>query len=251
MSLQHDNLDPSGELDEEIQSCRQLAGTALDEQPISEAEVASVRHRVDGDIAADGGFKGMLRSLRTSRRLLTVVLLAAGLTSLATLAVPRVDLSDYPRDRMIWVMALFAVLTIAVGWRVLRPLHKPAASRWLGPVLLLVGMAAPFVVALLPLQYSGVPTGQGAEFAAHCAKCLTFGTVLGVPVLLLALAMRRTKLDTPTAALAGVAAGLTGNLTLQVACSTTDSPHLLLGHAMLMVLLGGAAALWQQVRSPS
>jgi hypothetical protein len=71
--------------------------------------------------------------------------------------------------------------------------------------------------------------------------------MLGLPVLLVAFAVRRAEVDgAALGALAGVAAGLTGNLALQVHCPITHTAHLLIGHATLIIVLGTAAFLWRR-----
>lgn len=79
-----------------------------------------------------------------------------------------------------------------------------------------------------------------------CFKCIGFGGATGAAILALAFLMRRAQVDgAAVAALAGVAAGLTGNLTLQLHCPIVDPTHLILAHAMLLVIFGAATAMWQ------
>jgi hypothetical protein len=107
-----------------------------------------------------------------------------------------------------------------------------------------VGVLVPCVLTLIPLDHHGVAAGEGAIFALECGRCAAFGAVMGLPVLVLALLARRSRLEGVVAALAGVAAGLTGNLVLQIHCPNTNVVHQLLGHWVVLLFLPVATAIW-------
>jgi hypothetical protein len=171
--------------------------------------------------------------------------LVATLVIAAALLLPRrVDLAEYPLWRMVFTIATFSVLAGAATWRMLRPLHLPPARPWIGPTLLAIGVLVPCILALIPLSHQGVKAGEGAVFALECGRCAAFGAVMGLPVLVLALLARRTHVEGVIASLAGVAAGLTGNLVLQLHCPNTNISHQLIGHWAVLLVLPIATALW-------
>ena len=238
-----DSIPPS-DLDADIAACRRLVVGVMRDDASS---IAKLRDGVHRDLEGEGGLLGRLRSLKTGTRAALVLALMAAVTALTVVVTPRADLAAYPTPRMFAVLIVLAVVTGAATWRLLRPLHLPPPSVWMSRALLVVGVLTPVVLSLIPIDHVGGHAGHGAHFFAACGKCLGFGGVLGLPVLLLAFAVRRSRVDgAAVAALAGVAAGLTGNLTLQVHCPITDPSHLLLGHALLLGLLGVAAAVWQR-----
>lgn len=236
-------MDPT-DLDEDIEACRGMLGAALD---AGAEDVTPLRARVEQDLAAEQGVVARLRALRTSHRIALIFGLAACVTVISVVATPRVDLGEFPGGRMAVTLGLLAAVTAAAAWRLLRPLHAPPPTVWASRLLLAAGVLLPCVIAWIPMSHVGSDPGTGAVFAAQCSKCLAFGGVMGFPVLLVAFLARRSRVDgAAVAALAGVASGLTGNLALQVHCPITDPMHLLGGHALLIALLGVAAAAWKR-----
>ena len=234
-------------LEQEIASVRTLAGKAADPEYVDADTLDPLRLRVTSDIALETGTVAKLRALPTWQRVAIVLVLAGGITAFAALATPRADFGHYPVAHMTIVLTLLFALTVGAGLRLLRPLHKPPAPLWTGRLLLALGIFTPFIISVIPIDYVGHAAGEGAAFFAGCGKCLGFGGALGLPILIAAFAVRRVRVDGPAiAALGGVAAGLTGNLTLQLHCPITDPTHLIIGHGMLLLVLGAAAALWKR-----
>jgi hypothetical protein len=243
LSQQADSLDVSPELAQEIDACRKLAAGAVDDN-VNEADLNPLRTRVDAQIEQEKGIIATLRALPTWQRTGIALGLAAAVTLASLVTKPRSDLDAYPMGHMAWIVGLLAALTFAASWRLLRPLHKPPPKAWTDTLLLVLGVLTPAVVSFIPLGHVGIDAGTGADFAAGCMRCIGFGGVLGIPVLVLALVLRRKNMDgAAITALGGVAAGLSGNLVLQVHCPITDSTHLLLGHTTLLLILGAAAVL--------
>lgn len=244
MSTQADN--PSlAELEHEMAALRSLTGREAPE-PVDDDLLASLRAKVDEDVAAEVGLVAKLRALPTPQR----VGLVAGVTLLFTLvsglAMPRPDLAQYPEVRMALILGLMAALCGWALWRILRPLHLPRPSPIADRILLVLGVLAPLAFALWPM-----PTMAHAEhagsFVGRAMGCLAFGSALGIPVLGLAIVLRRARVDgAAVAALAGVAAGLTANLGLQLHCPIHDPAHLVVAHASLVLLLAPAAILWRR-----
>jgi Negative regulator of sigma F len=246
MTMPADGLELS-ELQRELDACRKLVGQAdgpADDLGPLEAEVTNL-------VTSETGTRATLRALVTGQRIGMLVAAVVVLGAITAAVTPRMDLASYPKGRMAAVLVLLAVLTTVATVRLLRPLHLPAPSLMSSRLLLLAGLVTPFVVSIVPLHdHVGGPAGEGMAFAIGCFKCLGFGGALGLPVLLLAFAMRRATVDgAAIAALAGVAAGLAGNVTLQLHCPIVDPLHLVIGHALLLVIFGTAAALWQPTTS--
>jgi hypothetical protein len=213
----------------------------------SDAELAELRGRIAADLEGEKTFLGRLRALKTIQRTALVIGMMIVVTVLTVATTPRHDLAAYPMGRMAAALLVLAFVSGAASWRLLRPLYAPPPNVWVSRSLLIMGVLTPVVLALMPLDHAGGAAGEGAAFAAACGKCLGFGGILGLPVLVLAFLVRRAHVDgAAIAALAGVAAGLTGNLTLQVHCPITEPTHLLLGHALLLAVLGVGAALWKR-----
>jgi len=241
--------DTASELQRDIDACEAAVLDELQAERSDSSEIAPLHENVNSLIEQERGVIATLRALSTSRRIALVIGLATTVTLLALVVTPRPDMEIYPAPRLIVSLALLGLLTAAALWRLLRPLHQPAPAPWTGTVLLVAGVLAPVVMALVPLSLvdHGHPAGTGINFTISCCKCLGFGGVLGLPVLLLATLVRRARVaGAAIVALGGVAAGLTGNLTLQVHCPIIDPLHQLLGHASLLVFLMAIAIIWQR-----
>ena len=223
-----------------------MQGAVLVGEPPAD-EVANLRARVDADREKEQGLLSSLRSLRTPYRIGLVIAAVVLVTVASLVTTPRADIAAYPTGRMVLTLALLGMAAGAAAARLLRPVHAPPPNVWVSRALLVVGVLTPCLLALIPLHHDGAPAGAGSAFVANCGRCLGFGGALGLPVLLLALWARRTRVDgAAVAVLGGVTAGLAGNLALQVHCPITDPSHLLVGHVTLLALLGVVAAVWHR-----
>jgi len=244
MTADSNGLPIPAELQSDLDALEELAGKGEGDE---ELDLDALRHDVDALLDEERGFLAELRSRGTGQRI-AIVVAAVVLISVGTvLATPRTDLATYPLGRMIAILVALGLLTGMATWRLLRPLHLPPPSPTSNRLLLLAGLLTPVVVDLIPLHdHVGGAAGEGMSFVTACLKCFGFGGVTGALVLVVAFMMRRARVDgVAVAALAGVAAGLTGNLTLQLHCPIIAPAHLLLGHAMLLLVFGAATALWQ------
>jgi hypothetical protein len=240
------------ELEREAAACRDLLGVQADDgdraTPEAEAVLDALREAVRVDQQRERGLRASLRAWPTGRRALLLVALASVLTLASFTLGRRGDWSGYPMGRMAFTLALYGALTTIVVWLLLRPLHRLPAPAQLVAKVVTAALVVPLAWYFNPLHAPGhtaFAAGEGGAFVLGCGKCLAYGGVLGVPVLLLALWLRRSsfRLGT-TGLLAGLAGGLTGILTLQVHCPIVDPTHLQLGHAALVPLLGAGAWLW-------
>jgi hypothetical protein len=187
-----------------------------------------------------------LRSRPTVQRIGCILLLVAAITIAAMLKASPEHLGGPGRVRFIAVLLLVTAVTSLACWRLLRPLHLPPANRWVGDGLLLAGVVLPFLMAFTLGHTEGPAAGSGPAFWKQCGHCLMMGTMMGLPVLGLALLLRRAKVDGASiGALAGVAGGLTAYLTLHIGCTISDPAHVIGGHAGVLLVLGVLAALWR------
>jgi hypothetical protein len=242
MTANADSLPP--ELDRDMEACQRLAGELDGED---EADLDALQREVDELIAEEKGPVAELRARATGQRIAIVVAAVTLLSIGVALGTPRADLGTYPLLRTVLVLALLGALTAVATWRLLRPLHLPRPSVTSSRLLLVAGLLAPFVISIIPVNdHTGAAPGEGVAFATACFKCFGFGGALGLPVLGLAFVMRRAQVDgAAVAALAGVVAGLMGNLALHLHCPVVDPLHLIIGHALLVVVFSIAAAAWR------
>jgi hypothetical protein len=105
-----------------------------------------------------------------------------------------------------------------------------------------LGGALPWLLAALPAAQTGHPDsvlGAHDSVADRAVSCLALGALLSVPFLGLWRAVDRLQgRDLERSIAAITAAGLLGNLALQLHCPLTSVSHLLLGHAPLALVLG-------------
>lgn len=235
----------SSDMAEDMRAARELLGGG--HQAELPPGLEALRKRVDADLDREKGLMATLRDRPTPQRIALVLLLTGLLVGVTAAAAPRGELADYPIVRMAIVLVALSGVTGVAIWRLLRPLHLPKPSTASTRLLLVAGVLAPTVAALWPLYgHVGHDPGHGMAFAVGCGRCMAFGAVMGAPVLALATLMRRSRVDgAAVVALAGVAAGLVGNLTLQLHCPVTDPIHLLLAHASLALILGVVALRWR------
>jgi hypothetical protein len=232
------------ELERDMAACKELVPKA------PHAPAADARELALERLESERGVAARLRSLPGPWRWLLVAAVASATTAASLSMTPRPDLELYPSGRMAVVLVALFALTAAACWRLLRPIHRPPLSPAVDYAMLIVSAALPTIVAVSPMDHVGAPAGDGAAFIIACTKCMSFGAVFGLPVMLLAVAARRANVGGPAvAALAGVAAGLTGNLVLQVHCPITEPGHVLLGHAAMLAPLGLVAAVWQTAKT--
>ncbi len=188
----------------------------------------------------------------STRRMLGVLgfLMVVGLTLVTG---PRADLADYPPHLLAMYLGSFAVLVLGSITMALRPLHRPALEgwrRWAFPILCVV---ATFGLVLIPGVHDHVAMrpGEAGGLLSHATPCATYGFALGLPIYaLLRLLDRGDSLGRLHAA---CAAGLAGNVVLELHCPVGGSSHLLAGHAMVLVVYVGGMMLieWALRMRPS
>lgn len=198
--------------------------------------LAATLASLEAECAGERGVLARLRCLPTTTRRLLVLGLAAALCVAVWLLTPRPDLATVPMWRSAAsIVALGAVCVLAL-WNALRPLYQAPVSRAVVLGLIVTGIAIPLGLALMP-------NGAGGG-AMPAPACFTFGSVLGLPVFLLALMVERSPKTVAVAApllLIGLGAGMVGNVVLEGHCGDTSQLHLMLGHGSVVLGFLGVA----------
>lgn len=238
---------------DECEACQLLLaddnhlGDALAQVAPEGLDLAGVREAVGADVAAETGLLAYLRSRTTPMRVVGALGIALVVALAVVMLTPRPDLNLYPRARMVLAVVLLVVLILVGLVMVLRPLHHRPLPRWLVWGALAAAVAVPWVLALLPRAHELHPAalrGEGPELLAFAVRCLAFGIVTGLPLLIALWAFDRgAHASLRRAFVAAGVAGVMGNLALQAHCPITAPAHLALGHATVGLVLLGAYVL--------
>ncbi len=218
---------------------RGLAEAAGSDGPALDLE--SLLAEVEQSVGRERGPVAWLRSRPTGKRT-ALVLVAVAVVVLFILAFKlRPDLAEYPMLAMLVAVALEGLIIGAAVRIELRPVQDAAPPAWMRPLLGMLALAVPTLVALLPLAHAGAPLAYappGKSFVQLALGCFSFGTALAAPVLLLLWALdRQGHRARGLAVLAAATGGVVGNLVLLLHCPITDIGHMLLGHASIGFVL--------------
>ena len=203
---------------------------------------------VRADVDKSGARRlGRLAEQPTPRRrlfaLLCFVLIAAGTAAFS----PRADLAGFPPLTLAAVVgSIGSLLTLAVVIA-FRPIYLPAVSRWTKVGLAVAAIGVALAVALLPGLHDHVAARPDQALAPwqHALPCFGFGLVAGLPAYAL---LRLLDRGAPFGrVLAAAAAGLGGNLVLELHCPVGGPSHLVLGHAMVVLVFVLGAALVERL----
>ncbi len=235
---------PNGELDPELSEWLADA-RALDEAAPS-ADYASMLREVEQDIArAESKPSFWLESRPTWMRRLI-----ASIATMTVLVLGGVVMThrDWSAISPLHLGVAFGALGVLLGaslHQALRPLQRPPLPRWARIGMGALTLVATFTLAILPMPDThAAPIGEGL----HVSPCLFFGLLMGLPVYLVLRLLDRGTSHAPL--LAACAAGLIGNLVLELHCPRTDAPHLMLGHfTVALVFVLGLGAVHFFVRS--
>jgi len=229
-------------------ACNELAAGAgelareLGEGGPLESVPPEVRQKVVASLDAERGVVARLRSLPHWTQVGLVALVALALVGIGGIANLRADMSDYPMPRMVGVVTLLLVFGSVALIHRLRPLYRPPISDKRLDALIALTLVLPAVLALLPTAHTNHPDSVVAEgeFAVKAMTCLTYGSLVSLPLVLLLVAVRRRVATVMSRKLlAAASAAVLGNLVLQFNCPVTMPMHLLVGHAGLVLIFGG------------
>lgn len=173
-----------------------------------------------------------------------LVVWGVGIASVAfcVVAFLRPDWAHYPGSRMAFALGGLAILWAACTFAGTRPIHVPPLSRTSIVTLVVIAISLVFALASLPAAHTAVPSAfppEGKTLIQHAGPCILFGLAFGVPVYLAVYVVNRGAYAANVLGLA--AAGMLGNLALQLHCPITQPNHLLWGHASVAVLFLGTA----------
>ena len=185
------------------------------------------------DLAKERGPHAWLSSRPTWLR---VVLGMAALVSLGIGAFALMPRQDVGFVFFAKLGAIAMAISLAV-FAALRPIHRPPLSSGQQAALWVAAAMLPAALAFIP---TGAPQGVEAVVHAPAIKCLIVGTLGAVPLMLfMAVLSRRSSRS--AAISAAVAAGLGANLFLENHCAASATGHLILGHAMVVVICAALA----------
>lgn len=220
---------PKGELDPELEEWLAEA-RALDEAP--SADFASMLERVEADIASAEAKPGFwLKTRATWARRLIAIGTAIAVVLVGGVVTSRRELGALSAVHLALALASLGALLAASLHQALRPLHRPPLSP---PARIAIGaltLIATFTLALFPVPDAHV---AGAGEGLHVSPCLFYGLLMGLPVYLVLRLLDRSRSHAPL--LASCAAGLAGNLVLQLHCPRSDPQHLMLSHFTVALL---------------
>jgi hypothetical protein len=200
------------------------------------AAYVQTRHR----IGRERGVSAWLRSRGHAQQLTLGIALAVAPALIVSFVAHRADLRVYPTWRLGVFVAGLLFASLLTLQALLRPLYVPRSrtSEGVSSVLafglpLLLGVLAPAHAVALD---HGDPSTQTVVSQAYA--CLRLGILVGLPSLLLLLAMDRVQhARFRFTALAAGLGGVVGNLTLLMHCANEQRAHRLLGHATVGVSL--------------
>lgn len=159
----------------------------------------------------------------------------------------RADWSVYPALRMGLALGAMGCLLGLSLVTALRPLHRPALSRAKGWAVVALSLLATLVIATLPPAHTATPEAiPSAPLYEHAPPCVFIGLLFGLPVYALARLLDRGASFAPL--MAAVAAGLAGNLVLQIHCPITAPVHNVAGHFGVALLFVLAVAVAERIR---
>ena len=248
-----DNDEPvSGrEVEEHLETCepcrelvesKELART-LDsiDSVIEPTDVQRMMESMAQRVEQERGATAWLKSLSSPKRLGIALALIAVEVAVTFVLAPRADLGVYPVLRMVVAVGAMGALAMWAASVMTTPLHsRQLGSFWswatisAAPVLVGVLSSIPVVDAAHPASLAG----RGDAFVPAAAACFIFGVIIGVPVIVMGAVMeRRSRWPLRQALTAAAAAGLAGNLALQLHCPITAPAHLLAGHASVCLAL--------------
>ncbi len=213
-------------------------------------ELRELLIKTETRISMDATASGWLKSRRTWVRALLAVASGTLIFVYVLMWMRRPDFDAYPRERMLLTIGMMLGLMVASLWMGLRSLGRPPLPTWLQRGLTTVGVVAAFLLAAMPSGYLTPQQFVSMELIDVLGTpCFFLGLLFGVPVYALARVLDRGA-NPFSAILAALAAGLTGNLVLDVHCPRSDPTHLLFGHfsVVLVFVLAAGSLSWIERR---
>ncbi len=231
-------------VDDGVPVAQALAASSGPPSPVDELDVGALEAATLAQVAGD---RGPIAALRALPRLVRLGLL----TTFTALGCAyfydfyrRPDWAGYPPARMILALAAFVGLGLVLAWTSLRPLWLRPLSDRSRRVLVAIGLALPFVLAVLPEVESGWKMPASMSLVGLAYACNALGGAFGFLVYLV---LRTVDRGGATSTLTAVGAGLLGILAVQIHCPVNAIAHLCTGHATIPLVLVGATLLLRRL----
>ncbi len=211
----------------------EMLGSKDTEQDLDlDALFAGVQGRVR-DAEASPAYRMKSQATQLRRLLGVGALLFVLIVSLMT--GQREDLGRYPPELLALFFGSLGTLCVLAVFVALRPIHRPPLSPVQTWGLAGLTVLAACALAIVPNLHAHVLARAAApSLLAHATPCMLYGFLFGLPVFA-ALRFLARGSDTVARVLAASAAGLAGNMVLELHCPIGGAAHLLAGHAMVVV----------------
>lgn len=236
--------EPGAELEAAFRALAPNPGGAEAEPPPFDA--------LAGRLDRETGVVSWLRSRSTPLRIAILLGCVLGSAFVVSLVSARPDVAVYPSLRLTLELALLAGFGLIALAGSLRGHQHPEIPRKVGWCLVGGAIVIPLVLALLPMADEVHPLGlegTGDALVPMALGCLGYGLAIAAPVLLVAWVLDRGEhRGRPRVRLAAAGAGLAGLIGLELHCPVQAHEHLMIGHAPLVLLMLGAAALLSLAR---
>lgn len=208
---------------------------ALMAAPEELADVSALFEGVQAQIeAAEKKPSYKLRTQPTSRRRLMAFIAFAMVILVTLMTGRRPDLGAYPPAMLALVLGSLGTLFALSAWTALRPIHRPMLAPWKLGALTALAVGTTLVLALAPGIHDHVALRPDAPLIRHASPCMIYGFMFGLPVYG---ALRFLDRGSSWSAriIAACAAGLAGNMILELHCPMGGSAHLMAGHASVII----------------
>lgn len=218
----------ASERDPELES---LLGGSGDELPDVSALFDGVKAQID---AAEKKPAYRLQTQATPRKRLMSFIAFAMVILVTLLTGRRPDLNAYPPAMLALVLGSLGTLFAISAWSALRPVHKPALTPAKLGLMTAVAVGATLLLALAPGVHDHIELRPDAPLLRHASPCMIYGFIFGLPVYG-ALRFLDPGSSYGARIVAACAAGLAGNMVLELHCPMGGSTHLMAGHASVIV----------------
>jgi hypothetical protein len=227
-----DDIDPEALLGERTPELARLLSS-----DVRAFDLEAARKRVHAAVGREHGFIPWLRSRTTPIRLSFVFGWVLVIALFEFFFFRRDTLSALPTSVHVAAIVLPSIVLIAGGLFELWPLQRRPLPRWLVSSVLSLALLLPFALSFWRGP-SGASAWESVGSLSDAGKCFLRGALLATPLIAILWASDRSAHNRRyTALLAGLLAGLAGNVALFLHCRIDHPLHLVAGHASIGVAL--------------